>query len=207
MNTIRMILAALTLWLMAACNPSRKTISWKSGNDFPKKHTKILVLGFMPGNEMEIRENIEIKLEEAFRKKGVYAVSSLSLFGTNVFDRMDEEDVLYQLNNNCVDAVLTVTLLNRNKENKYAAGLIHYTPYSYYFDRFWRYRTAVKYRNSEPGYFEDMSSIFIECNLYDMVTQKLIYSVQSRSFSVTTLENDTDKLVRSVVSDFSKHKK
>ncbi len=123
-----MLIPAVVILLITGCSAPKKISSWKAGAGFSRPYTKILILGVVRYAEMEIRENIEIKLEEVFQKKEIKALSSLRLLGATVFDRMDEEDVLYQLNNNCVDAVMTITLLRRSKENKYTVGLIYNTP-------------------------------------------------------------------------------
>ena len=182
---IASIIAVLFTLGIAACTSSKKIISWKKETHAEQHYTKILVLGFMRGADNDIRENTEGLLSEYLRNAGINAVSSLELYGTKVFDRMDEDDALYQLNNSCVDAVLSLTLLDKKKEREYMPGTIHYTPYSYYYDRFWRYRNTVSHRVYEPGYYTATDDVFIECNLYDMKTQQLVYSVQTKSFNVT----------------------
>jgi hypothetical protein len=62
----------------------------------------------------------------------------------------------------------------------------------------------MKYRTGEPEYFDDMSDVFLECNLYDMVTQKLVYSAQSRSFSISDYNKETDLLLRKIIKDLTK---
>ena len=81
-----------------------------------------------------------------------------------------------------VDAVITIVLLDKQKESKYVPGSIHYSPYGYYYNRFWGYRTTLYQRIYEPGYYVTDTKYFWESNLYNMNTQQLVYSVQTQSF-------------------------
>jgi hypothetical protein len=203
---IASIFAALFTLVIAACTSPNKIISWKKETTAQQQYTKILVLGFMRSADNDIRENTEGLLSEYMRNAEINAVSSLELYGTKVFDRMDEDDALYQLNNSCVDAVLSITLLNKKKEKEYVPGTIHYTPYSYYYDHFWRYRNTVNHRIYEAGYYTDNDDVFIECNLYDMKTQKLVYSVQTKSFHVSDYDSMGKIYGKLIVKDLLKKK-
>jgi hypothetical protein len=41
----------------------------------------------------------------------------------------------------------------------------------------------------EPGYYVTESQYFWESNLYDMSTQKMLYSVQTKSFNINNANN------------------
>jgi hypothetical protein len=189
---------------LTACSHLQKTHSWKAETGYSHKYQKVLVVCLLREEDNSIRENIENQLADELTGQGVNAVTSLQLMGSKIFDRMDEEDALYQLNNQCVDAVLTVTLLNREKEKKYMPGIIHYTPYGYGYDRFWRYKTAIKYRIMTEGYYNNKTDSFLECNLYDMTTQQLIYSIQSGSTFNEEFEKEENKLYRQIVKGIIK---
>ena len=68
-------------------------------------------------------------------------------------------------------------------------GNIYYSPYGYYYNRFWGYRTVLSRRIYEPGYYITDTKYFWESNLYDMSTQKLVYSVQTQSFDPANSES------------------
>ena len=80
------------------------------------------------------------------------------------------------------------TLLDKKKERKYIPGNIYYSPYSYYYNHFWGYRSTLYNRIHEPGYYVTDTKYFWESNLYDMDTQKLVYSVQTQSFEPSNSE-------------------
>jgi hypothetical protein len=199
------ILPALIL-ILSGCSSTQKIHSWQPETVHPRKYQKVLVVCILREEDNSIRENVENQLTDELTKNGINAVTSLQLLGSKIFDRMDEEDALYQLNNQCVDAVLTVTLLNRQKEKKYAPGTIHYTPYGYSYDRFWRYKTAINYRITTPGYYNNEKNSFLECNIYDMATQQLIFSVQSGSTFNWEFETEKNKSFPGIVNEIIKKK-
>jgi hypothetical protein len=198
-------LLLLTL-IINGCSPVQKTHSWQPGTVQHRNYQKVLVVCILREEDNSIRESIENQLTDELTKNGINAVTSLQLLGSKIFDRMDEEDALYQLNNQCVDAVLVATLLNRQKEKKYTPGIIHYTPYGYSYDRFWRYKTAIKYRIITPEYYSSEKNSFLECNIYAMTTQQLIYSVQSGSTFNWAFETEGNKSFRKIVKGIIKKK-
>ena len=194
------------IFISAGCSSIQKTHSWQPETVHLRNYQKVLVVCFLREEDNSIRENIENQLTDELTKKGINAVTSLQLLGSKIFDRMDEEDALYQLNNQCVDAVLTVTLLNRQKEKKYTPGTIHYTPYGYSYDRFWRYKTAINHRITTPGYYNNEKDTFPECNIYDMATQQLIYSIQSGPAFNWAFEAEGNKPFRKIANEIIKKK-
>ncbi|MBS1610145.1 MAG: hypothetical protein JSS70_15590 [Bacteroidetes bacterium] len=180
---MKLILAILLSFLLLnACSPGKKIQVWKNKALAMPPIRKVMVVGMMRNAKDTIRQKTEDIVCEELKKAGIEAVSSLKILGANTFEKMDEDDALYQLNNYCVDAVLTVTVLNRTKESRYTAGSILYTPFGYYYDRFWRYRTTLQHRLAEDTYYTNEEHLFFECNIYTMVTQKLVYSFHSGNF-------------------------
>ena len=170
------------LLVTAGCKSSKITSSWKAEDAEIKKYNKILVLGLTRESDRSIQENMENHLVGDLKEFGYNAVSSLQEYGPKVFDKMDEEAAIEKLKDSGVDAVITIVLLDKKKERRYVPGTLYYSPYGYYYNRFWGYRVVLSRRIYETGYYVTDTKYFWESNLYDMKTQKLIYSVQTRSF-------------------------
>ena len=176
--------------LMAAgCTTSKITTSWKAENTVPQKYNKILVLGLIREADRTLQENMENHFVGDLKELGYNATSSLKEYGPKVFDKMDEEAAIDKIKNSGVDAVLTIVLLNKERERKYVSANIHYSPYGYYSNRFWGYRNTLYHRIYEPGYYVIDTKYFWESNFYDMSTQKLLYSVQTQSFDPANSES------------------
>ena len=147
------------------------------------------MLGLTRESDRSIQENMENHLVGDLKEFGYNAVSSLQEYGPKVFDKMEEEAAIEKLKDSGVDAVITIVLLDKKKERRYVPGTLYYSPYGYYYNRFWGYRVVLSRRIYETGYYVTDTKYFWESNLYDMKTQKLIYSVQTRSFEPASLEN------------------
>jgi hypothetical protein len=181
--------AITVLLILVSCTTSRITSSWKAENTIPQKYNKIMVLGLIKESDRTIQEKMENHFVDDLRGIGYNAVSSLQEYGPKAFDKMDEEAAISKLKNSGVDAVITIVLLDKEKERRYVAGSIYYSPYGYYYNRFWGYRSTLYRRIYEPGYYITDTKYFWESNLYDMSTQKLVFSVQTQSFDPANSES------------------
>lgn len=141
-----------------------------------------MVLGLIRDNDRTIRENMENHLVEDLTRMGYTAISSLKEYGPKGFENMDEKAALTQLKSGGVDAVITIVLLEKEKQRRYIPGRPVYSPYGYYYSRFWDYYGTMYRRIYEYSYFVTDTRYFWESNLYDMSDQKLVYSVQTESF-------------------------
>lgn len=188
MKKIKWISFALLL-MAAGCTTSKITTSWKAENTVPQKYNKILVLGLIREADRTLQENMENHFVGDLKELGYNVVSSLKEYGPKAFDKMDEEAALSKLKNSGVDAVITIVLLDKEKERKYVPGNMYYSPYGYYYNRFWGYRSTLYHRIYEPEYYVTNTKYFWESNLYDMSTQKLVYSVQTQSFDPVNSES------------------
>lgn len=188
-----------------SCSTSKITTSWKAENTAPQQYKKILVLGLIRDADRTKQMNMEIHLVGDLQEMGYHAVSSLQEYGPKFFDNMDEETSLSKIKNNGVDAVITIVLLDKQKERKYVPGNMFYSPYGYYYNRFWGYRTALYHRIYEPGYYVTDTKYFWESNFYEMSTQKLLYSAQTQSFDPADSESLGHEYGKLIVKDMVKN--
>lgn len=204
MKTIKW--TALFLLLAAAgCTTSRMTTSWKASDVATREYKKILVVGLIRESDRTIQENMENHFVGDLKDLGYNAISSLKEYGPKAFDKMDEATTLEQLKNSGVDAVLTIVLLDKEKEKQYVPGRITYSPYGYYYNRFWGYRSTLYRRIYEPGYYVTDTRYFWESNFYDMTNgQKLVYSAQTQSFDPITSESMGHEYGKMIVQDMVK---
>lgn len=182
--------AVLSLLLTVGCGTSKITSSWKAPDAAPQRFNKVMVLGLIRTADRSLQQNMEDHMVGDLLSKGYNAISSLQEYGPKAFDGMDEQAAMNKLKNSGVDAVITIVLLDKEKEKSYVPGHIYYySPYSYYYRQFWGYRTAISRRIYEPGYYVTNTRYFWESNVYDMNNQKLLYSVQTQSFNPSDSES------------------
>lgn len=173
-----------------SCGPSSYiTSSWKANNVQPRKFNKIVVLGLVREVDRSVREQMEQHMAADLRDKGLNAVCSCEEFNPKAFEGLTEEQAISKLQGSGVDAVLTIVLLDKTQERYYVPGQVYYSPYVVYQRRFWGYYQTMYTRVYSPGYYVDNTRYFWESNLYDLATNTLLYSAQSRSFDPVSAEN------------------
>jgi hypothetical protein len=95
---------------------------------------------------------------------------------------MDEKAVLEKLKKSNVDAVITIVLLNKQRERMYRPASIIQSPYAIHYNRFWGYYSTLSDRIYTPGYYETSTKYFWESNMYCLCDKALLYSSQTQSF-------------------------
>jgi hypothetical protein len=205
MKKNRWISLVLIVLLTGCSSTSKITSSWKAPDMQARQYNKILVLALINEKDRTMQENMEKHMAGDLQHLGYNALSSLQEYGPKAFDKMDENTAIDKLKNTGVDAVITIVLLDKRKERKYVPGSVYYSPYGFYYSRFWGYRSALYNRIYEPGYYVVDTKDFWESNLYDMPTQKLVYSVQTQSFDPGSSESLGHGYGQLIVKDMVKN--
>jgi hypothetical protein len=184
--------------LLAGCASSNITSSWKQPGSPAIYYNKILVIGVIREADQSFREQMENHMAGDLRDKGYNAFSSYALYGPHGFDNMDSLAVYNKLRKDSVDGVITIVLLDKEKEKYYVPGHVYYTPYGPHQNRLWTYYYNMQVRIAEPGYYQEYTKYFWESNFYDLAKKQLIYSVQTQSFdpsSAQSLAHEYGKMI------------
>jgi hypothetical protein len=193
--------------LLDACGPSSWiTSSWKAQEAVPREYKKIVVVGLIRENDRSLREKMEQHLVGDLKDLGYEAICSCEEYSPKAFENMGEEKVIEKLRDSGADAVLTVVLLDKSRERYYVPGRIYYSPYAVYHHRFYGYYHTMYTRVYSPGYYVDDTKYFWESNLYDLKTQQLVYSAQSRSFDPSSAEDLGHEYGQMIINDLVKNK-
>lgn len=170
------------LIVFGGCATSKISTLWKAENIDPHNYNRVLVLALIQEKDRSIQENMENHLVGDLMDLGYDARSALQEYGPKAFEKMNEDSAVAKLKAGGTDAVITIVLLDKEKERRYVPVNLYYSPFGYYYYQFGPYRMALYRRINEPGYYVTDTRYFWESNLYDMKTQKLEYSVQTQSF-------------------------
>lgn len=176
--------------LFSSCATTYITSSWKAPDTSVKKYNKIMVVGIIREADRTVRERMESHLVGDLKDLGYNAYSSYQVYGPKAFENLTEEKTNEQLAKEGVDGVLTIVLLDKQKERYYVPGRVMYSPYVFYHNHFWGYYHSIYTRIDSPGYYEETTKYFWESNFYDLANNKLVYSVQTQTFEPAS----TDKL-------------
>ena len=170
------------LMLLPACRSTVITHSWINPEWSRRPINNLLIVCLSDDKDRAMREQMEAHLCEDLERKNIVARSSLVTFGPTLFEGLTEQQALEQLRKKNADAVLMMVLLDKEKERYYVPDRIYYTPFTVYHRHFWGYYHLMYGRIYEPGYYAENTNYFWECNLYDLQTNRIVYSVQTRSF-------------------------
>jgi len=190
--------------LLEHCYSSVITSSWHAENSNKKNIKKVLVLAIDNSKDRSIRVKLENHLLNDLIKRGIEASSSIDKYGPLFLSGLQESEAINKIKDQGFDAVLTVVLLNKEKEKHYIPSKITYTPYSMYYSRFWGYYSTVYERVYEPGYYTENTNYFWESNLFDLSDKSLIYSAQTKSFDPNNLETLADEYGKIISNDLFK---
>jgi len=164
--------------LLNACNSTRVISSWADPQGTIEKSNKVLVIGLMGAKDRSLKENVENVTVQNLKARGINAGSALSEYGPKAFEGLSESQALKKIKNKGYDGTFTIALLDKTKEKNYNPGSVSIWPRTY---RFWGYYHTMYARVYEPGYYTITNKFILEANFYSLNTDKLIYSLQTKS--------------------------
>ncbi len=162
-----------------------------------------MVMGLIREADRTIRERMETHFVGDLHGLGYNAISSMSVFGPRAFRRMTEDSAVNTIKNVGADAVITIVLLDKSKEQRYIPARRNFYGAAN-FNRFGGYYTTMYDRVYTAGYYVTDTRYFWESNLYDMATKQLLYSVQTQSFSPSSSEELAHEYGKMIVNDMVK---
>jgi hypothetical protein len=188
----------IALFLVSACATTAKMNVWKDQTyEGPVK--KVLVMGL--SQKKGIRLFFENEFVRQLRERGSDAVAGNTILPYE--QPMDKDFIVTKAKESGADTVLVARSLGREMQRTYDSGPAYGVPG--YYSRWGSYYGHAY----SPGYVVEDEYVYVETNLYDIATEKLIWSAQSatiiiaddydliRSFIKTMIDKlSSDKLVK-----------
>lgn len=144
-----------------------------------------MVWAILPESDSILRTQIETHLVNDLVTKGYHAISSIQVYKEKAYQKLTSEEIVAQYKSTGVDAVITMVLLNREKEEKYYPGGYFTQPANNY-GTLDNYYNRVYERVLTPGYYVSTTNYFLQGNLFEVNNGQLVYSVQTKSFDSYT---------------------
>lgn len=184
--------------LLVSCYPTSKiTGSWKSPKQGDKEY-KTIFIAALTGNTVA-KSTLEKDLADEFGKYGVSSTKSIDEFPPNFKnDSVQKEAILDRVQKKGNQAILTISLLKKETESRYTTGA--YAPmgrWGYYgnFGGYYNYWYPYAFNDS---YYTKDEVYYLETNLYDSVSEELIWSAQTQTYSysgITEHSKDLSKII------------
>jgi hypothetical protein len=192
--------------LIHSCTSSSTVITgtWNS-DDIEKDYSNIMVSALT--NDMEFRSSLEEEIAESISDDDDNAVTSLNILPAGIVEEnTQKEEILNNVHDKGIDAILTVTLIDQDMETRYVPGNVPYAPYPAYtyYGTYWTYYDYWYPRFQSPGYYTTERTYFIETNLYDAETEELVWSAQSRTYDPANLVGFTREFGNEIASELER---
>jgi len=197
-KVMKTLLWIALLSLLGACQPSKITQTWVPGDVEPRQYKKILVLGVLTDNDHELQAKIENHLADDLKTLGYFAVPANRVYPPGTFVKGDTSRARSVIEGRGFDGILTIVLLNKEKEQVYMPGGISDMDYYNRSGRFDRYLSELNEKIYTPGYYAEQTKYIWENNFYDLYSRRLIYSARSSTFDIaskTTLAHTYGQLM------------
>lgn len=206
-NIMKRYLPLLAVLLLHSCAPATKiTASWGQKDVVPKKYSKVAIVAISPNTQT--RASVESVVAEKLNAAGIKAVPTFNTFpfaGKIGELGLDQETVQRKIrekiNENGMDALLTIVLLDKKKEDRYVEGSsisLAAPVYGYPYYGYYSYAYATVY---DGGYYTTSTTYFLETNLYDVASEKLIWTAQTSTMDPSSLEKEAASYATLIVND------
>ncbi len=193
-----MSLLALAL---GGCLSTKFSATWKAPDYEGKAYKQVLVWAL--SENVANRSTVEDEVTHFLNLKGVNTHSGADVlpFDRNTIPK-DKQVVKQKLQKHGYDAVLTVGLKDVKEETHYVEGSGYYNPMAYgYYGSFYGYYPHMYGAVYQPGYYASTTNVYLETNLWDVETGKLVWSGQSKSEHQGSVDKTANAYARAVVSE------
>ena len=162
-----------------------------------KPVSDILVIA-ITGNEHN-RRSFEKKFVARLKSVGVDAISSEEAIPMPADLELKKETILTAVNQYENDAVIITHLIGKEEKDVYTRGG---SPHGGYFGF---YSSRYSYAR-DPGYSSTSTTVRLETNLYDVKTEKLIWSGKSNTLSRDAKDQIINDVIKAVIKDLQNNK-
>jgi len=203
-NVRLMLIAAL---FFSACGTTTTiTGSYKAPGVTQVAYKKVFVSAL--NENTSIKQEVETSMANYLGSKGIATVKSSDAFPPEFHSSgadKDENAVISKIRETNCDAILTIALVNKQTETRYVPGSGGVYPYGvgYYgtFGAYYGYGYGSFY---SPGYYTTDKIYYLETNLYDANTEKLVWSAQSQTYNPPNLDSFLDSYKKAITDQVIK---
>ena len=186
----QLVLLFLALSLSNCGSSTSITSAYKEPTANNLNFKKVFVVAM--SDRVSARQSVESSIAQLLTSRGVSAIKSLDILppGFRTEDNHKDKDLLLQkIREKGCDGIITIALIDQQHESRYVPGTNYY-PMAYpYYGAFGAYYSYGYSNFYSPGYYTDDKIYFLEANLYDANTEKLIWSAQSKTYNPDSLES------------------
>lgn len=207
MRTINYVFILAVVLVFISCSSSQKVLSsWVNKEELKgKKYSKVFIAVLTQNTSS--KTILEYDLAATLNEQGYQTVKSTDALSGSFRDNpnLTKDDVLAKVRETNCDVILTVTLLDSKTETRYIPGTSVYASYAPYpaygyyggFGTYYGYYAPAIYSS---GYYTTDKTYFLESNLFDAATEKILWSVQSSTYNPDNIKEFSSRYCKLLVS-------
>jgi hypothetical protein len=181
--------------LIIACAGTKLTQTWVDEAYRGKPVSNILVIAIT--YKEEVRHSYEDKFVAQLKALGIEAVSSADVIPIPADLKLEKDQIFNVVKKFENDAVI-ITHLGGVEEKE------TYSPPDKYYTGFYGYYDGLHTLQSSPGFYTSHTFVRLVTNLYDVKTEKLIWSGQSETKDPDSINQTIDDEINLVIKDMQK---
>ena len=195
-------LALFASLLFSSCSTTKITETWKDDGYQGAPFSDLFVIGV--AKKETTRRSFENMFVEKLKAVGVQAVASSSVMESN--QKIEKEAILAAIEKLDIDAVLITRLVSlKEKEIRSPSTSEQGRPDDYQGGYYTDYSTA--YGSSlQPAEYTTSVRVGLETKLYDVETEKLIWTARSKTANPKSNIKLFDAVIEALVRDLKKNK-
>jgi len=193
---ITLVAGVLTLIFISSCANTKITSVWMDSKKAGTSFNDILVIGI--AEEEHNRRLFEEEFTTQLNAAGIESEVSYMMLpqGTDI----NRDTVAEAIEGKSIDGVIVTHLVAVEEEKVYRQSMDYRPSYGYY-NGLYSYYPHVHTYVHQPGYYTTHDVVKLETNLYEVATEELVWSAQSRSFAPESAKEVVDDLVKLVIKD------
>ena len=206
---------AMILVLGYGCSSSKKAASmevigsWVNKEEIQGKKANSVFIVVLTQN-MSTRSLMERDLAAAATSHGIKSVPSLSVLTpvTGVPDSVIMQAFIRQVDKSGCNMVLIVSLLDSRNDTKYIPSSSYtYEPYSHYgyYGYYPTYYATTFNTISTPGYYVTNNTYYVESNLYDVASKKILFSIQTKAVNPDDIDKASKKFTETLIEEIKEN--
>lgn len=201
------LLPIFALFSLSSCVTSSTTMIGSWANPEAKKDKKYhsIYIAALTQN-MDAKTSLELALGDEVRKRHLRAVMSVDAMLPHFTkeNAPTKEEMLKVLKDKNCDAIFIVSLLDVKTESRYVpATTTSYAPYPAYghYGGWYGYYGYTYGQVYEPGYYTSEKKFYLESSLFDIDTETILWSGQSKATNPANVDEFTKDYVKTVMDD------
>ncbi len=181
--------------LIISCAGTKLTHTWVDEAHRGNPVSDILVIGLTYKDNEEVRRSFEDSFVRHLRAAGIEAISSVDAISIPANMKLEKEEILKAVNKFNNDAVIITHLVDKESKDSYSRDLGSRGFYGYYGHAYSR----------SSGYSRTRTTVLLATNLYDVKTEKLIWSGKSETLNPDSTKQMIDDVIKEVIKDLQKN--